>query len=131
MLIKLYFNSLFFVVNCHTTHLNIITELNFPKGGSLHNYCDQCSKGKKSWKRLMVQTEHSRMVPNYMHSIFLSYQLSFFKIFFLVTLVSGQPHSQLSLRRRSSAPTEGMLNPLWPELELVMADTSASFFNLV
>ena len=24
-----------------------------------------------------------------------------------------------------SAPTEGMLNPLWPGLEVVMADTSA------
>ncbi|WZZ44417.1 LOW QUALITY PROTEIN: hypothetical protein YC2023_040676 [Brassica napus] len=34
-------------------------------------------------------------------------------------------HSQLSPRRGSSAPTKGMLNPLSPELELVMADTSA------
>uniref|UniRef100_A0A0D3C4I4 peptidylprolyl isomerase n=1 Tax=Brassica oleracea var. oleracea TaxID=109376 RepID=A0A0D3C4I4_BRAOL len=41
-----------------------------------------------------------------------------------------KPHSQLSRipnypRRGSSAPTEGMLNPLWPGLEVVMAGTSA------
>uniref|UniRef100_A0A0D3API1 Uncharacterized protein n=1 Tax=Brassica oleracea var. oleracea TaxID=109376 RepID=A0A0D3API1_BRAOL len=35
------------------------------------------------------------------------------------------PHSQLSSRRGSSAPAEGMLNPLWPGLEVVMAGTSA------
>lgn len=39
--------SLLIVSIGHTTHLNIITELNFPKEGSLHNCCDQCSKGKK------------------------------------------------------------------------------------
>ncbi|WZZ82167.1 hypothetical protein YC2023_102739 [Brassica napus] len=40
-------------------------------------------------------------------------------------VLPSQLHSQLSLRRESSAPTEGMLNPLWPGLELVMAGTSA------
>ena len=48
-----------------------------------------------------------------------------FFFFFLITLVSGQPHSQLFPSTESSAPTEGMLNPLWPELEVVMAGTSA------
>uniref|UniRef100_A0A0D3E5A1 NADP-dependent oxidoreductase domain-containing protein n=1 Tax=Brassica oleracea var. oleracea TaxID=109376 RepID=A0A0D3E5A1_BRAOL len=36
-----------------------------------------------------------------------------------------EPQSQLSPCRGSSAPAEGMLNPLWPGLEVVMAGTSA------
>ncbi|KAL0756954.1 hypothetical protein Bca101_094622 [Brassica carinata] len=43
---------------------------------------------------------------------------------FSLTMISW-PHSQLSSRRRSSASAKGMLNPLWPELEVVMAGTSA------
>ena len=54
-------------------------------------------------------------------------KIFFFFLFFcfLITLVSGQPRSQLSSRRGSSAPAEGMLNPLWLGLEVVMAGTSA------
>ena len=37
--------------------------------------------------------------------------------FFFITLVSGQPYFQLSPRKGFSAPTEGMLNLLWPRLE--------------
>ena len=72
----------------------------------------------------------SRMSPFTQFSIayFLSTCIAFpysRTFFFFITLVSGQSHSQLSSRRGSSAPTERMLNPLWPGLEVVMADTSA------
>nr|VDD43454.1 unnamed protein product [Brassica oleracea] len=41
------------------------------------------------------------------------------------TRVSEKKDDEDQKLRGSSAPTEGMLNPLWPGLELVMADPSA------
>ena len=59
--------------------------------------------------------------------------------FFLITLVSGQPHSQLFLRKGSSTPTKRMLNPLWPrfkprwrtvQLYLLYHQVTSAWFSL-